>query len=87
MSFKVGDKVFVLDDDIDGVIKTIVGETITIETEDGFDMEFESHEIIPSNTLSSQGLTEPDMSSVIKEKEQSHKPRSSAPPPWQGSVY
>lgn len=76
MSFKIGDKVSVLDDDIDGVVKTIVGETITIETEDGFDMEFETHEIILSNTLSSQGLTEPDISSVIKEKEQSHKRRS-----------
>ena len=75
MKFQIGDRVSVLDDDINGMIKSISGATITIETEDGFEMEYEAHELIKRDTLSSQMFTGPD-AHTIKEKEQSQKPRS-----------
>ncbi|MGY0392267.1 Smr/MutS family protein [Bizionia sp. KMM 8389] len=65
--FKVGDKVAVLDDDLSGVVTKISGVLITIETLDGFELDFESHELV---------LTKPlkiDFSAAqasIKEKEQ-----------------
>ena len=43
---KIGDKVSVLDDAIDGVVKAVKGKTITIETTDGFDLDFQQNEII-----------------------------------------
>ncbi len=41
-----GDKVSVLDDAIDGVVVDIKGADITIETTDGFNLTFKSHELI-----------------------------------------
>ncbi|WP_040282039.1 Smr/MutS family protein [Psychroserpens damuponensis] len=76
MSFKIGDVVSVLDDDINGVISKIIGETIVIETEDGFDMEFLSSEVIKNKSLTSQLFTNIDVDSVISEKETTHKHKS-----------
>lgn len=47
--FKVGDKVAVLDDAIEGVIKRIEGNSITLQTSEGFDLEFQSKELILLN--------------------------------------
>jgi hypothetical protein len=44
--FSKGDKVSVLDDAVDGVILTIKDTTITIETVDGFVMNFQANELI-----------------------------------------
>ncbi|MBP6558131.1 MAG: Smr/MutS family protein [Flavobacterium sp.] len=41
-----GDKVSVLDDAIDGVVVEVMGNEITIETTDGFNLTFKSHELI-----------------------------------------
>ncbi|MEM5564912.1 Smr/MutS family protein [Psychroserpens sp. AS72] len=76
MKFKIGDSVSVLDEDINGVISKIVGETIVIETDDGFDMEFLSSEVIKTKSLTSQLFTDIDVKSVINEKETSHKHKS-----------
>ncbi|PZD77041.1 Smr/MutS family protein [Mesonia sp. K7] len=46
MSFKVGDRVQVLDDDVVGVIKTMNNGYLDIETEDGFLMPFDESEVI-----------------------------------------
>lgn len=46
MSFKIGDTVQVLDDNIVGVIKTINKDEMEIETEDGFLMPFHKSEVI-----------------------------------------
>ena len=46
MTFKIGDTVLVLDEDMQGKIKKIVGTTVTIETSDGFLLEFESNELV-----------------------------------------
>ena len=46
MSYKVGDKVAVLDDVIKGKITAINSDVITIESEDGFEFEFSSKELV-----------------------------------------
>ncbi len=76
MKFQIGDKVSVLDDDIIGVVKRMTAAMVIIETEDGFEMEFTEDELVIENTLSSQLFSEPDMTRIIKEKEQSQKPKS-----------
>lgn len=50
--FQIGDKVQVLDDTIEGIVKKITNNLIYIETLDGFDIEFNEKELIkiePSN--------------------------------------
>lgn len=42
----IGDKVSVLDDAMDGIVKAIQGKMITIETTDGFDLNFQEKELI-----------------------------------------
>nr|WP_321222671.1 Smr/MutS family protein [uncultured Psychroserpens sp.] len=76
MKFKVGDSVSVLDEDINGVISKIIGETIVIETDDGFDMEFSISEVIKTKKLSSQLFSNNDVSAIINEKETTNKHKS-----------
>jgi dsDNA-specific endonuclease/ATPase MutS2 len=45
-AFKVGDTVSVLDDDLSGRITKIQGDIITIETDDGFNLDFEKYEVV-----------------------------------------
>lgn len=49
-TFKVGDTVLVLDEAMSGKIKKMVGNTITIETSDGFLLDFESNELVKKTT-------------------------------------
>ena len=46
MRFNLGDHVLVLDEDLSGVIKQIDGDTISIETDDGFLIDFNSNELV-----------------------------------------
>ena len=43
---KKGDKVFVLDDDISGIILSISGTNVVINSTDDFEMEFDVSELI-----------------------------------------
>ena len=72
MTFKIGDTVSVLDEAISGVVSKIAGTIISIETLDGFILDFSTSELIlnkkqisKSEIFSDQSLTE-----VISEKEQ-----------------
>ena len=47
MTFKVGDKVLVLDEAMSGIIKKIDGNNISIETTDGFLLDFEKRTPLP----------------------------------------
>lgn len=71
MNFKVGDKVSVLDDNISGIIIKITGNTIIMESSDGFEFEFQPHELMQSSdqNLSSSIFKEQSFDEVIKEKE------------------
>lgn len=50
MALKIGDKVFVLDDDLSGVITFIKGETITIQTLEGFELTFKQSEVVKESS-------------------------------------
>lgn len=76
MLYSKGDYVSVLDEDLSGVIKAIVGNTITIETEDGFVLDFESSEIVKMESpkaLQSNVFDHDSLQSVRLEKQDSHK--------------
>jgi hypothetical protein len=75
--YKIGDKIAVLDDDLSGVIVKIVSNKITIETLDGFELDFEPKEIVKlSDDLSSSKIfNSKSLHSVIAEK--SEKPKRS----------
>ena len=60
--FEIGDKVTFIDDAVDGVIKSVSGDKITIETEDGFDMACKASEIIK------RGVFDDEMASFIDDR-------------------
>lgn len=76
MSFKIGDKVSVLDEDLTGVVKKMVRQTVTIETQEGFDLDFEASELIkiksPTN-LRNEAFSNLSAYEAAKEKEESRK--------------
>jgi hypothetical protein len=75
--FVKGDKVSVLDDAINGVVIKSIGNIITIETQDGFELNFNQNELIltiPSAELF-HNITATNFLAVAKEKE-IPKPRS-----------
>ncbi len=79
MNFKVGDRVSVLDENMSGVIKTISGNVITVESEDGFGMEFSSSEIIKTNDgnqLHHEAFLNTSAEEIISEKENGKKKKS-----------
>lgn len=73
MNFEVGDSVLVLDEDLSGVIKAIEGHTISIETDEGFDMQFQSNELVKdqkSRSLKADMFSMTSIDAVVAEKEQ-----------------
>ena len=79
MKFKVGDFVQVLDEDESGCIKKIEGNTISIESEDGFLLEFEARELIKDtskNDLKTGVFTHKSIDSVLGEKEKPSRRKS-----------
>jgi len=79
MEFKIGDSVLVLDEDLSGIIKGITGDVITIETEDGFDLEFSASELIKTNsstTLKHEAFSNASAKEIISEKESGKKKKS-----------
>lgn len=71
MNFKVGDRVSVIDENISGVVTKLTGSSITIESSDGFEFEFEVHELMhyKDQKLPSGLFSEQSFEDVIKEKE------------------
>ncbi len=77
MMFKNGDKVAVLDDAINGKVVKVNGNVITIDTEDGFELNFNQSELIliQSSGELMNSIAQTNFKSVAKEKE-IPKPRS-----------
>lgn len=72
MNLNVGDTVLVMDEAISGVVSEIVRDSVFIETNDGFFLEFFAHELIkinPKESLKSQLFSNQSLKSVISEKE------------------
>lgn len=76
-NFKLGDKVVVIDDDLEGVITSIDNNEITIETLEGFALSFFSHELIKKKRKAlDNNMLSGFKASVILEKEE-QKPKKS----------
>jgi len=72
MSYKLGDYVLVLDEDLSGVIKKITGDTIAIETEDGFLIDFKTNDLVLKNkqeSIASDIFSNSNIDAVVSEKE------------------
>jgi len=75
--FYKGDKVSVLDEDFNGVVTEVKGDEITVETDDGFLMKFNSKELIKvhdTSVLNSKTIS--FNSTEIKKQKEIPKPRS-----------
>lgn len=74
---KPGDKVAVLDDQLEGTVTSIQGQMITIETADGFSLEFREDELVKMGSTPDILPEDPEVfSQIIKEKESFKKPKS-----------
>lgn len=74
MNFELDDAVLVIDEDLSGKIKKISGHVITIETTDGFLLDFAADELVkfkPDKTIKRELFTHANIETVISEKEQS----------------
>lgn len=73
---KIGDKVDVLDDDISGIITKITSDTVTVITQDDFEIDFSPTElvVVDNKRISDKELQVDRISAVISEKERSRKP-------------
>ncbi len=69
--FKVGDRVSVLDEDFSGKIVRIHNDIVTVETEDGFELEFSINTLIKidGRAFESEIFTSKSTQQVIAEKE------------------
>jgi len=73
MNFKVGDFVLVLDENLSGCVQKIVGHTITIETTDGFLLDFDAVELVKDASkgdFKTDVFSHKSIHSVLDEKEQ-----------------
>ena len=72
MDFKLGDYVLVLDEDLSGIIKRIDGHTISIETNDGFLIDFQKNELVKKDknqSIKTDLFSNSSISAVVSEKE------------------
>ncbi|MEO8772929.1 MAG: DNA mismatch repair protein MutS [Gelidibacter sp.] len=79
MSFKKGEKVSVLDEAISGTVSKIDGTTVSIETEDGFILDFHANELLKmdgKDSMQSNIFAEHSFREVLSEKEQNIKHKS-----------
>ncbi len=84
---KSGDRVSVLDDNISGVVHAINGNVVTLVTADGFELDFQKEELIViDGSISKKELAQMDMKSVLSEKQQGKKRKSSRTKPKERSL-
>ncbi|MEC3908591.1 DNA mismatch repair protein MutS [Tamlana sp. 2201CG12-4] len=73
MDFKVDHYVLVLDEDLSGKIKKIQGRIVSVETDDGFLIDFDESELVLKSkedlALKSKTFLHSNMDTVISEKE------------------
>ncbi|MEM6684726.1 MAG: Smr/MutS family protein [Bacteroidota bacterium] len=80
MNFQIGDRVEAVDDVIKGVITAVNGTTITIETDEGFPLNFEASELvtISSDEIASD-LSNQKIYAALQEKEAAKKSKRILP--------
>lgn len=70
--FKIGDSVSVLDEDLIGEIIKIIGHVVTIETSEGFELEFSKNELIKTESdtvLRRHSFSNSSAAEAVAEKE------------------
>ena len=73
MAFCLGDYVLVLDEDLSGFVKAISDKTVSIETDDGFLLDFKTNELVttkPKQTFKNELFSHKSINAVISEKKQ-----------------
>lgn len=78
MSFAINDKVEVLDDALKGKVVAIKGETVSIETTEGFHLDFHVSELVKTGNEQNLMISTRDVpfAEIIKEKQGVPKPKS-----------
>jgi len=78
MSFKVNDKVEVLDDALKGIVLKVDGPNVSIETTEGFMLDYDESELIKLDEEQSRLIATSDVpvSDILREKQSSKKPKS-----------
>jgi len=74
-NFKEGDQVEVIDDNITGIVINIMDDFITIRTEEGFDMDFTTSELMHIVGMNSIKVSNLEAAQVKSVKEQTGKPK------------
>ena len=72
MALKLGDYVLVLDEDLSGIVNSIKGDTISIDTEDGFLLDFKANELVLKDkkaSIASDIFSNSNIEAVVSEKE------------------
>ena len=74
-NFEIGDKVSVLDEDIDGIVLKVENTAVTIETREGFVMTFFVNELIKTNNINDLGnvFSSKSLTSVLQDKTEEKK--------------
>lgn len=74
-NFEIGDKVSVLDEDIDGIVLKVENTAVTIETREGFVMTFFVNELIKTNNINDLNnvFSSKSLTSVLQDKTEEKK--------------
>ncbi|PIF01542.1 MAG: DNA mismatch repair protein MutS [Maribacter sp.] len=79
--FNVGDRVEVLDEMLRGMVVAVSEKMVTIETEDGFEVEFAKNELVKRPDTDGIRVTNYEVAKVKSEKEIAKKQRTTIPKP------
>ncbi|MGJ8666170.1 MAG: Smr/MutS family protein [Patiriisocius sp.] len=74
---EVGDKIMVLDDVFSGIVVQVNGEIISVETDDGFEMDFNRSELVIISSEIKKNEFHPFNLNEIKADKQQNKPKKS----------
>ena len=83
MKIKVGDRFETIDDNISGIVTKVSGDHVVLSDEDGFEMEFQSRELMLIEVEQSldNAIFNTDIEAVKQEKEIPKRRQKSAPKP------
>ncbi|WP_242134811.1 Smr/MutS family protein [Aestuariivivens marinum] len=76
MSFQLGDYVLVLDEDLSGIVKALNDDMVSIETDEGFELDFPSDALVKhkqDKMLRQNAFSYDNLNKIVSEKEQSAK--------------
>lgn len=83
---KKGDTVSAIDEPISGIVISVEGDSILIETEDGFPMKFQKKELIVEGTLLKKNIATKNMAAMIAENEIIPKKKKHIPKPKERKI-